>query len=179
MWWLSGWCWLSPSPPPAVWLVGAEEPAWWAWGMRGQQKVGRMLQPGADYACGLPLPGTARCPLPIPPAGWALSRTMWESQNAAVLGGDKAEIPAQVPSVSCSPSWGRLPAGSSKQTVRFLREARAGRASGWISLPWEKGSEWCHGQGKCQEEVGSSWLCGTQGVSGPLSSGWALTQPAR
>lgn len=177
MWWLSGWCWLSPSAPPAVWLVGAEEPAWWAWGMRGQQKAGRMLQPGADYACASPSQARQA------PTAHHTSRVGAEPHNVGIT--------------KCHRPWrrrGRDPSPSAfcllfsilgTSTHRWLKadcQVPEG-GQGWQGLRPDQSPlgqrQWCHAQGKCQEEVGSSWLCGTQGVSGPLSSEWALTQPAR
>lgn len=114
-------------------FTGAEELAWQAWarpvGMLGGQE--RTLQLGRPCLRPVLSPWHSQVPTACQTSGQALSHTTWGSQNAAILGGGEAEVPAQVPSVSCPRSWGWPPAGSSEQSTRFLGEG--GRLAGLLA----------------------------------------------
>lgn len=90
---------------------------------RGQ---GRTLQPSRPHLQPLLSPWHGQMPTAHQPSRQALSPTTWGSQSATTRGGDEAEVPAQVPSVSCPQSWGRSPAGGLEQNIRFRGGGRGG-----------------------------------------------------
>ena len=95
---------------------------------RGQ---GRTLQPSRPHLQPFLSPWHGQMPTAHQTSRQALSPTTWGSQSATTRGGGEAEVPDQVPSVSCPQSWGRSPAGSLEQSIRFLGGWGAG---GWQGL---------------------------------------------
>lgn len=143
-------------PPTLLWGLPAQK--WGAWG-RGQvsrgrgaglagmgkadsqlacwevsRGQGRTLQPSRPHLQPFLSPWHSQMPTAHQTSRQALSPTTWGSQSATTHGGGEAEVPAQVPSVSCPQSWGRSPAGSLEQSIRFLGVGGVGWAGGWQGL---------------------------------------------